>query len=519
MFYKWTISILSMPLIIGIHYILTKLYRLKINKKSIPGPIGIPVFGNIFSMLLCKNYMNYLYKNYGSIIQLSIFTKSFIILNDSKTIQEIFGKYNIIDRIPTYTDEHKGLTLRTLSTWKQYRKLWHKILGSYLNSNFLDIKIKKTLNEALFPVFNQYIEKNQLWVPAADMMFIGFNIIYTALFGHHLSTTNDKKWIQLHKNFEDEMHMAPLWLGLNIFGFQKLSAYFQNLAKDKYTLKTFQIILNCMYEYNMIDKNTYNPNMNINEINYENIKFIQTQTQSTVIDFFIYEQEKTRTEGKEEISNLDIIKEVYVMILAGAETTSKTLEYGLLLLAKYPNIQEQIYNELINHNYNNNNNILNMINQLHIFRAFIYELLRLSHVVPWALPHLSNQDVEITLNNHSYIIPKNTVILPNIQYANLNAETWNNNNIYSNELNLLNWLNNENKFKMNNNLMTFGTGKRNCVGQSIAIRTLYIVFSLIIIHYKINAPNNNINFEIKRKLGITFEVDPPIGLNLQKRNL
>jgi cytochrome P450 len=229
---------------------------------------------------------------------------------------------------------------------------------------------------------------------------------------------------------------------------------------------------------------------------------------------------KNRKEGKEEISNLDILKEVYTMIIAGSDTTSKTIEYGLLLLAKYPNIQQQIYDELI---INNNNNILNVIHQLHIFRAFIYELLRLSHVAPLGMPHMTgDKDIEIELNGHQYILPKRTVVLGNIQSANLSNETWdnnNNNNTKTTELNLLNWLNNENKFKMNNNLMTFGTGKRNCVGQSIAIRTLYIVFSLIIIHYKIISPNNNINFEIKRKMGVTYKIDPPIGLNLQYRNL
>ena len=88
----------------------------------------------------------------------------------------------------------------------------------------------------------------------------------------------------------------------------------------------------------------------------------------------------------------------------------------------------------------------------------------------------------------------------------------------NNEIHLEYWLNDDNKFKMNENFISFGVGKRDCVGKSLAMKSMFAVFGLLIPKYKFKAQNDNPNgMNIKQKWGLTLIVDPPIGIYVEKR--
>merc|ERR1712154_379645 len=89
---------------------------------------------------------------------------------------------------------------------------------------------------------------------------------------------------------------------------------------------------------------------------------------------------------------------------AGTDTTSSSLNFAIVLSAKFPEIQTKVRNELMEC-YNNNNvtdNVdgikrfdMNWINQLVYFRAYIYEVLRVSSIVKLGLPHCCKQDIYV----------------------------------------------------------------------------------------------------------------------------
>ena len=74
---------------------------------------------------------------------------------------------------------------------------------------------------------------------------------------------------------------------------------------------------------------------------------------------------------------------------AGKDTTSSSLNFAIILAAKYPNIQDLIRKELIEcynkGNIRENENeyeifSINWVEKLQYFRAFIYEVLRVSSI-------------------------------------------------------------------------------------------------------------------------------------------
>ena len=73
----------------------------------------------------------------------------------------------------------------------------------------------------------------------------------------------------------------------------------------------------------------------------------------------------------------------------------------------------------------------------------------------------------------------------------------------NNDFHLEYWLDDNNKFKMNENFITFGVGKRDCVGRSLAMKSIYSVFGLLITKYKFKTKYNNPNdMDIKQKWGL-----------------
>ena len=161
------------------------------------------------------------------------------------------------------------------------------------------------------------------------------------------------------------------------------------------------------------------------------------------------------------------------------------------------------------------------MNQLHIFRAFIHEMLRISSVSALGAPHYTTEDVSIEVNGKMVVIPKWTVLHPNIYYIQKYTD-WNNGNKplerENKEIHLEYWLDAESgKFKMNENFINFSAGKRDCVGRKLAMKALYAEFALFLLRYKFVAPNNDPDaMDIKQSWGLGL-VTEPLGINVEFR--
>ena len=84
-------------------------------------------------------------------------------------------------------------------------------------------------------------------------------------------------------------------------------------------------------------------------------------------------------------------------------------------------------------------------------------------------------------------------------------------NIDMKEIHFEFWLDEQGKFdilKNKTNFLTFSRGKRDCPGQSLAVKELYVVLAMIFMTYKVNGPNGDNKFEITPKLAQVVEPSP-----------
>ena len=212
----------------------------------------------------------------------------------------------------------------------------------------------------------------------------------------------------------------------------------------------------------------------------------------------------------------------------GINSSAATSEYGLLLLAKYPDIQEMVYDELQDVMKQNNLKEFNfkILTQLHIFRAFIYEVLRISNVAATGFPRMTYRDHIIEVNGNKMVIPEHMTCFQNSHFMHKFVD-WNKGNKIlkseNNDIHLEYWLYDDEdgnkKFKMNDNFVLFGVGKRNCVGQSLVMKALYVIFGLMMTNYQFSAKNDDPDaMNIKQKWSLVSTVYPPIGIQISRRN-
>ena len=167
------------------------------------------------------------------------------------------------------------------------------------------------------------------------------------------------------------------------------------------------------------------------------------------------------------------------------------MELSVYLAAKYPDVQERVYKELKLHYDKYNGFEIKRMSELHIFRAFVYESLRFGRPV---LVTLKRDVIDANgIDLGKWNIPKGATIFGASYAIHTNPKHWEK----PNEFYLEHFLDDQDKFKKSEYFSLFGHGRRNCVGQSFAIKELYAVLSAILHRYKFNVPmERKDNFEI-----------------------
>ena len=113
--------------------------------------------------------------------------------------------------------------------------------------------------------------------------------------------------------------------------------------------------------------------------------------------------------------------------------------------------------------------------------ATILEIMRLSSLVPFGVPHAPLEDVVYK----GYSIPKGTMIFGNQYAAHYNKEIWGDPENFRPER----FLSPDGKQVLRNKAwMPFGAGKRQCMGESLARDEMFLFFTNLVRQFQISMP-------------------------------
>merc|ERR1711997_830093 len=181
-------------------------------------------------------------------------------------------------------------------------------------------------------------------------------------------------------------------------------------------------------------------------------------------------------------------------IIEGKVTSSALrCSWGIYLFALFPEIYKVLRKELLNI-FPDKIFSFTKIRECTLLRAFIYEVVRTGSVYRLSFGRMVTNKNGInfeTKRKKKYYLPKSTIIKINKCYVDYSNKYFK----FPKTIYLKHHIDEtDGKFKIHPYFTSFGTGIRNCVGQSVAIKEMSILFAtLILLNYTFKLTPNDKN--------------------------
>ncbi|KAK3012152.1 hypothetical protein RJ639_010451 [Escallonia herrerae] len=210
-------------------------------------------------------------------------------------------------------------------------------------------------------------------------------------------------------------------------------------------------------------------------------------------------------ENKAEFSLKHVRVLLVELFLAGTETNSNTVEWAMTELILNPKIMAKLRQEIAENVEAKGRIIEADIIGLSYLQAVIKETMRLHLVVPLLLPHKSEADVKVK----GYTIPKNTHVLINAWAMARDPEYWESPDTFMPER----FLGSELDFRGQHfAFLPFGSGRRMCPGMPLAQRVVSLMIASLVYHFEWQLPQGVTpeNLDMNEKFGLTLERATPL---------
>ncbi|KAM3930494.1 cytochrome P450 2C14-like isoform 2-T2 [Leptodactylus fuscus] len=446
-------------------------------KRFPPGPKPLPIIGNVLSLDMSKLHKTFmeLSKKYGPVFSVQIGLTKTVILCGYETVKDAllnhadaFSERPVVPVTDKILKNH-GVVFSNGENWKVMRRFSLATLRDYgMGKKTIENKIIEEA-ECLVQKFKSYKGKpfdNLMTINAAVANII-VAILLSSRFDYEdptilklLGVVNSNvkllgsPWIRLYNSF-------PLLMGWlpgphrTIFGnIREL----QNFIRATFTKQKKELDIN---------------------------------DQRNLIDAFLAKQQEGKPESTQYFHNENLTVLVANLFSAGMETTSTSLRWGLLLMIKYPEIQQKVHDE-IERVIGSAQPQMEHRKQMPYTDAVIHEIQRFGDIVPNNLPHAAVEDVTF----RGYFIPKGTTVFPVLHSALRDKAYFEKPDEFYPE----HFLDSKGNFRKNEAFIPFSIGKRSCAGETLAKMELFLFFATLLQ-----------NFTFQPVPGAKLDLTPSVG--------
>ncbi|KFQ85637.1 Cytochrome P450 2C20, partial [Phoenicopterus ruber ruber] len=190
------------------------------------------------------------------------------------------------------------------------------------------------------------------------------------------------------------------------------------------------------------------------------------------IDCFLMKAEKEKSSPENMYSNEDLVMSVFGLFGAGTLSTSNTLVFFLLALAKYPHMQAKVQEEIDAVVGTGRAPSLEDRLRMPYTNAVIHELQRFFKSRIENFPRMTTQDVVF----RGHTIPKHTTVIPVFSSVHMDPTQWEN----PKEVDPGHFLDEKGEFRKREAFMAFSAGKRMCPGEALARMELFLFLTALL---------------------------------------
>ncbi|XP_038150207.1 cytochrome P450 2K1-like [Cyprinodon tularosa] len=430
--------------------------------KDPPGPRPLPVIGNLLQLDLSRLYKSLLElsKEFGSVFTVYLGPQKVVVLAGYKTVKEAlvqhdeeFGERQTFPLFNEFNKGH-GVLWANGDAWREMRR--------FALTNLRDFGMgKKACEDKIIEECQHLIEvfKNFKGEPFDTMQPLNYavsNIICSMVYGNRFEYDDPE-----FTSMVDRTNQIILLTGspsLQLYNmFPSLFKWLRRMTefiefKETNRKKNFALFSQL--------KQTLNPEMC-----------------RGFVDAFLVRKQTLEASGikNSQFHDENLLVTVTNLFNAGTETTSTTLRWGLLLMAKYPKIQEQVQEELRNVIGDRQVQVADR-RSLPFTDAVIHETQRLASIVPNALPHKTSRDITF----QGYQIKKGTTVYPLLTSVLHDPSEWEK----PHSFHPAHFLDKEGKFVKRDAFMPFSAGRRICLGESLAKMELFLFYTTLLQHFR-----------------------------------
>eukprot|EP00058_Branchiostoma_floridae_P020797 XP_002606287.1 hypothetical protein BRAFLDRAFT_67526 [Branchiostoma floridae] len=457
--WPWSLQTLLAGVVV---IITTVLWKRSATTGLPPGPRGLPLVGNLFSMT--KNIpvvFQKWSKKYGDVFTVYAFRQPRVVLNGFSAIREalvtnadVFSSRPYVPILGSPDQSAKGLLFEPYTArFKEHKKFTMSALRDFgVGKRSMEGKI---LEEA--QALSDFILKKekQAFCISRLLKNTTCNVISSLVFGSRYEYDDVKGQellLMIEQTFSiNRIHMLPI-----------LFPKAKEVAKHKETF----------------DRNDIRD----------------------FIDAFLLEADKREGDENSTFTEEQLVEILRQLFLAGTDTTANTLHWAVLFMILHPDIQEKVQQEIDSVLGPNQDPSMEHRSQMPYTEATLSEISRMAATVPMASRHFTTGDVDF----RGYHIPKATAVEVNIWSVLRDPQLW----PEPKKFDPTRFLDDTGMFTKREEMIVFSMGRRLCPGERLAKVELFLIFTSLLQRFTFKPPEGSAVRSAEGVFGLVYAPAP-----------
>ncbi|GAB6019106.1 hypothetical protein CHUAL_000727 [Chamberlinius hualienensis] len=430
-----------------------------------PGPKGLPIVGYLPFVtgppFIC---FSNLAKKYGKIFHVYLGGRLVVVLDDFSAIKEAYIKQRetfagrpLDSNFFKRDKDRNGILSAEGELWRQHRR--------FVVSNLRDNGVGKLTLE---PLLHDEIQKFLCVVdehsgkPTSMTYILGYSVLNNVLLlvtGNRLDYDNELLTKMLKTLYKMTDNGNPV-------SRSTFMPWLSSVLKIKFASQS-DIRWQCVLDIIEITKTILATSRDgKDQLQYENL-----------VDSYTDNMKNRLSDRFSLFSKEGLFHTCRDLIIAGTETSAKTLTWALIHMTNHQEIQRKVQNEIDNAIGRDRLPSYADRSRTPYIMATIAEIHRATSLVRMSLPHKTTKNTTVL----GYYIPKNTIVFANLWSVHNDKKLWGDPENFRPER----FLNSEGQCVVPEYLIPFSAGKRSCAGEPLAKMELYLYFTAILQRFNV----------------------------------